>query len=88
MKLRFDSKVFDYFEDVGIGIFYRVFSVVLYWLGKDLIYSEIKENKELIVAADGWYKKLTHLISTYFNSNGLKINLSVMSTKTRCLCVW
>ena len=45
VQLRFNSSVFEYFEDVGIGIFDRVFSVVLYWLGKDVIYSNIKENK-------------------------------------------
>ena len=88
MLLRFDSSVFEYFEDFGICIFDRVFSVVLYWLGKDVISFDIKENKEVIFAADGWYNKLTYLISTYFASDGLTINVSVMSTKTWCLFVW
>ena len=88
MILSFDSSVFEYFEDLDISISDRVFSVVLYRLSKDVISLNIKENKELIVAADVWYKTLTYLISTYFYSDRLTINVNVMSTKTWCLFVW
>ena len=64
-QLRFESYVCKYFEDVGIGIFNRVFSAVWYGFSKDLIAVKIKENKKVIIAADGWYKKMTCLISAY-----------------------
>ena len=83
VQLMFYSSVFEYFEDVSIDVFDRVFSVVLHWLGKDVISSEIT-----IVAADGWYNKLTYLISTYFASDGFIMNVSMMSTMTWCLFVW
>ena len=38
MQLRFESSVCKYFEDVGLGIFDRVFSAVCYRFGKDEIY--------------------------------------------------
>ena len=87
MQLRFESSVCKYFEDVGIGIFDRVFSVVWYQFGKYGISVKIKENKKVIIAADIWYKKLTCLISAYFASDGLTINVSVMSSQTWCLFV-
>ena len=65
MQLSFDLSVCKYFEDVGICIFDRVFSAVWYRFGKDGISVKIKENKKVIIAADGWYKKLTCLISAY-----------------------
>ena len=49
----FDSSVFDYLESVGIGIFDRGFNADWYWFGKDRIAIKIKDNKEVIVAADG-----------------------------------
>ena len=87
MQLRFESSVFKYFEDVVIGIFYRVFSAVWYRFGKDGIAVKIKENKKVIIAADGRYNKSTCLISAYFFSYGLTINVSLMSMKTWCFFV-
>ena len=63
-----------------MGIFARVFSVVWYRFGKYGIVVKIKENKKVIIAAEGWYGKSTFLISAYFSSDGLTINVSVMST--------
>ena len=88
VKLRFEFSVWNYFEDVGIGIFYRVFSAVWYRSSKDGIAVKIKDNKKVIIAADGWYEKLTCLTSDYFASDGLTINISVMSTQTWCFFVW
>ena len=82
MKLRFESSIFKYTEDVGICIIDRVFSAVWYWFGKDGIFVKIKENKEVLIASNGWYGKLTCLISAYFASDGLKIKVSVMSIQT------
>ena len=48
MLLSFEFSVFQYIEDVGIGIFDRVFSAVHYWFGKDGIAINIKDNKEVI----------------------------------------
>ena len=87
MQLRFQSSVCKYFEDVGIGIFDRVFSVVWYQFGKYGIVVKIKESKKVIIAANGWYKKSTCLISAYFSSDGLTIFVSVMSTQTWCFFV-
>ena len=87
-KMRFKSYVFKYPEDVGIGIFNRVFSAVWYWFGKYGIAIKIKENKEVVIAADGWYKKSTCLISAYFASDEWAINVSLMSTQTWCFFVW
>ena len=80
MQLRYESSVCNYFEDVGIGIFSRVFSTVWYPFGKYGIVVKTKENKKVIIAAGGCYDKSTCLISAYFPSDGLKINVSVMST--------
>ena len=55
-----------------------------YQLGKNGIAIKIKQNKKAIVAADGWYEKLTCLISAYFPCNGLKVNVSVMSEEIWC----
>ena len=85
MKLRFESSVFKYLEDVGILVFDRLFSVVRYRFGNNGIYVKIKDNMEVIIAADGWCDKFTCLISNYFSSDGLTINASEMSTKTWCL---
>ena len=82
MQLRFEYSVFKYLEDVGIENFDRVFIAVWYRFGKYGNAVNIKENKEVIIAADGWYEKLTCLISAYFASYGLTINVSVMSTQT------
>ena len=87
MQLRFESSVLKYIKDVGIGIFDRVFIAVWYRFVKYRISVKIKENKEVIIAADRWYTKLTCLISAYFSSYGLKINVSVMSTQTWCFFV-
>ena len=87
VQLRFESSVCKYFEDAGIGIFDRVFSAVWYRFGKYGISVKIKENKKVIIAADGWYDKSTCLISAYYSSDGLTINLSVMSTQTWCFFV-
>ena len=84
MQLRFESSVCKYFEDVGIGIFDKVFSAVWYRFGKYGIAVRIKVNKKLIIAADRWYDKLTCLISAYFTSDGLTFNVSVMNTQTWC----
>ena len=84
MQLRFESSVFKYPHYFGIRIFYRVFSAYRYWFGKDKIVFNIKDNKGVIIAADGWYVKLTCLISTYFPSDGLTISVSVMSTQDWC----
>ena len=67
--------------------FYRVFSAVWYWVGKYVIAVKIKENKKVIIAADGWYDKSTCFISVYFASDLLKINVSVMSMQTWCFFV-
>ena len=88
MQLRFESSVCMYFEDVGICIFDRVFSAVWYRSGKYGIAVKIKDNKKVIITTDRLYKKSTCLISAYFSSDGLKINVSVMSTQTWCLFVW
>ena len=69
VKFSFEFSVFKYFEYVDIGIFDRVFSSVWCWFGKDGILVKIKENKKVIIAADGWYKKSTCLISAYFASD-------------------
>ena len=82
MQLRFEYSVCKYFEDVGIGVFDRVFSVVWYRFVKDGISVKIKENKKIIIAVDIWYDKSTCLISAYFTSDALTINVSVTSTKT------
>ena len=42
MQLRFVSSICKYFEDVGMGIFDRLFSAVCYWFGKDGIDVKIK----------------------------------------------
>ena len=67
-----------------MGVFDRVFSAVWYQFGKDGIAVNIKENKEVIIDADRWYDKSTCLISAYFSSDGLAINVSVISTQTCC----
>ena len=85
--MRFYSSVFEYLENVGIGIFDRGFSTVRYLFGKYGIYVKIKENKEVVVAAERWYDELTCLISAYFPSDVLKINIRVASPKTCCLFV-
>ena len=79
MQLRFESSIFKYIEDFGIGVFDRVFIAVWYWFGKDGIDVNIKDNKEVIFATDRWYDKSNFLISAYFSSNGSTINVSVMS---------
>ena len=71
-----------------MGIFYRVFSAVLYQFGKYVIDVKIKDDKEVIIVADGWYKKSTCWISAYFYSDILTINAIVMSTQTWCLFLW
>ena len=85
--MRFYCSLFEYLEDVDIVIFDRVFSAVQYWFGKYGIYVKIKENKEVVVAADGWYDKSTYFISAYLPSDVLTINVRVMSTKTLCFFV-
>ena len=85
--MRFESSVFKYLEDFGMGIFYRVFSAVLYQFGKYVIDVKIKDDKEVIIVADGWYKKSTCWISAYFYSDVLTIHLNFMSTKTCCFFV-
>ena len=87
VQLRLKSSVFNFSEDVGIGIFDWVFSAVWYWFRKDGNAVKIKENKKVIIAADGWYDKLTCSISSYFASDGLTINVSVMSTQNWCFFV-
>ena len=87
VQLRFESSICKYVEDVGIGIFDRVFSVVWYRFGKDGIVVKIKDKK-VIISSERWYKKSTCLISAYFPSDGLAINVSVKSTQTWCLFVW
>ena len=62
-----------------------MFGAVRYWFSKYGIDVNIEENKELIFAADVWYDESTCLISAYFSSDGFKINVSLMSTKTWCL---
>ena len=52
MQLRFESSIFKYLEDFGIGVFDRVFSAVWYQFGKDGIAFNIKDNKEVNIAAD------------------------------------
>ena len=52
MQLGFESSVCKFFEDVGICIFDRVFSVVWYRFGKDGTAVKIKENKKVIIDAD------------------------------------
>ena len=84
MKLRFEFSVCKYFEDVGIGIFDRVFSAVWYRFGKDGISIKIKSNKKVIIATDVWFDKCTCLISAYFSSCVLTINVSVVSTQAWC----
>ena len=87
MPLRFDSSAFKYLEDVVIGIFDRVYSAVWYWFGKYVIYVKIKENKNVIIAADRWFDKSTFLISAYLVSDRLTIIISVISKQTCCLFV-
>ena len=70
MQLNFDSSVCNYFEDVGKGIFDRVFSAFWYRFGNDGISVKIKDNKKVIISADGWYEKSICLISSYFSSDG------------------
>ena len=79
-QLRFEYSVCKYFEDFGIGIFDRVFSAVCYRFDKDVISVKIKDNKKVIISADVWYHISTCLISAYFSSDGLIINVSLMST--------
>ena len=88
VQLRFESSIFKYLEDFGIGVFDRVFSAVRYQFGKDGIAFNIKDNKEVIIAADWWYNKFACLISAYFASDGLTNNVSVMSTQTWCFFAW
>ena len=67
-----------------------MFSAFRYRFGKDGISVKIKENKEVIIFAELWYKKLTCLISTNFSIDGLKISISVMTIKnwySVCFCV-
>ena len=71
-----------------IGIFDRVFSAVWNWLVKYGIAVKIKYNKKVIVAADVWYDKSTCFTSDYFASDGLTINVSVVSTQTWCFFLW
>ena len=52
MQLRFESSIFKYIEDFGMGVFDRVFSTVWYNFGNDGIAVKIKENKEVIIASD------------------------------------
>ena len=52
VQLRFVSSICKYFEDVGMGIFDRLFSAVCYWFGKDGIDVKIKENKKVIISTD------------------------------------
>ena len=84
MQLRFESYVFEYLEDVGIVIFDRVFGAVQYRFIKDGSAVNIEDNREVIFTAEVWYNELTCLISAYFSSEGLTINVSVMSKKTWC----
>ena len=88
LQLSFESSVFEYLECVGIGIFDIFFRAVCYWLSKDGIAVKVEENMEVIVAADGWYEKLTCLISAYCSNDGLTINVSVMNINTFCFFVW
>ena len=88
VQFKFESSVFKYIEDVGIGIFDRMFNVVWYRFGKDGISVKIKDNKKVIIGADRWYEKLTCLISAYFASDGLTVNVIVISMQTWCLFVW
>ena len=55
MQLIFESSVFEYLEDFGMGIFDAVFGAVWYWFVKYGIAVNIEDNKEAIVAADAWY---------------------------------
>ena len=87
MQLRFESTICDYIEDVGIGIFDRVFSDFWYSFGKYGITIKIKYNKEVIIATDGWYDESTCLISAYFTRDVLTTNVSVMITQACCLFV-
>ena len=64
-----------------------MFSVVWYRFGKSGISVKINVNKEVIIAAGRWNDKSTSLISAYFASDGLKINVSVRSTQTWCFFV-
>ena len=82
MKLRFESSVYEYLECVGIGIFGRFFGAVWYRLVKYGFDVNIEGNKQVIVAVDGWYRKSTFFVSSFFASNGLTIKVSVMSMKT------
>ena len=59
MQLEFETSVCEYFEDVGIGFFYRVFSAVWYRFGKYGIAVKIKDNKKVIIDSDGWYENRT-----------------------------
>ena len=61
-----------------------MFSAVWYRFGKYGTDVNIKEDNDVIVAADGWYGESTCFISAYFASYGLTKNVSVMSTKTWC----
>ena len=88
VQLSFDSSVCKYFEDVGIGIFDRLFSAVWYRFSKDGIAVKIKENKNAIIANEGWYDKSNCSISAYFSSAVLRIIVSVISTQVWCLSVW
>ena len=85
--MRFDSSVFKYLGDFGIGVFDRVFSAVWYRFGKYGIAVKIKDNKEVIIESDGWYKKSTCLVSAYFASDLLTMNVSVIIKKTWCFFV-
>ena len=55
MQLIFESSVFEYLEDFGMGIFDAVFGAVWYWFVTYGIAVNIEDNKEAIVAADAWY---------------------------------
>ena len=87
MQLRFESYVFEYLEDVGIVIFDRVFGAVQYRFIKDGSAVNIEDNREVIFAAEVWYNELTCLISAYFTSDVLTINIRVTSPKTCCFFV-
>ena len=64
-----------------------MFSAVWYRFGKDEIAFKIKDNKKVTISADGWYEKLTCLISAYSDSDVLAISIIVMSTQTWCFFV-
>ena len=85
MQLSFESSFLNYPEDFGIGIFNRAFSTIWYQFVKYGITLKIKEDKEVIILADGWYFESAFLFSACFASDGLTINISAMSMQTWCL---